>query len=39
MCYGDIDWGRDNYYREWLEEGERRAADERAKEEQREQER
>jgi len=22
MCYGDIDYGRDGYYRRWLEEGE-----------------
>ena len=23
MCYGDIDHGRDGYYREWAEEQER----------------
>jgi hypothetical protein len=20
MCYGDIDYGRDNYYRDWIEQ-------------------
>jgi len=20
MCYGDIDYGKDNYYREWIED-------------------
>ena len=24
MCYGDIDYGRDGYYREWAEAEERR---------------
>jgi len=23
MCYGDIDYGRDGYYRQWAEERER----------------
>ncbi len=23
MCYGDIDYGRDGYYRQWAEEQER----------------
>ena len=36
MCYGDVEYGRDGYYRRWLEEGERRAAEERAEEESRE---
>ena len=25
MCYGDIDYGRDGYYRAWVEEQERLA--------------
>lgn len=32
MCYGDVDHGRDGYYRDWLErqsEEERRVEDER----------
>ena len=24
MCYGDIDYGSDGYYREWVEKEERR---------------
>lgn len=24
MCYGDIDYGRDGYYREWAEQQEQR---------------
>jgi len=24
MCYGDIDWGTDGYYREWAEQQSRR---------------
>ena len=27
MCYGDIDHGRDGYYREWAEEQMRQDAD------------
>ena len=23
MCFGDIEWGNDNYYREWAEREER----------------
>lgn len=30
MCYGDIDHGRDGYYRAWAEEQERRAAEDAA---------
>ena len=25
MCYGDIDHGKDGYYRQWAEEQDRRA--------------
>ena len=28
MCYGDIDHGKDGYYRQWLEDEERRAEEE-----------
>jgi hypothetical protein len=28
MCYGDIDYGSDGYYREWLEKQERRQQEE-----------
>ena len=27
MCYGDIDYGSDGYYRQWAEEQERKAAE------------
>jgi hypothetical protein len=37
MCYGDVDHGRDGYYRDWLESGQRQE-DERQQEEQRQQE-
>lgn len=30
MCYGDIDHGRDGYYRAWAEEQDRRAAEDAA---------
>lgn len=33
MCYGDIDYGRDGYYRQQMEEAARRAAEERQEEE------
>ena len=33
LCYGDIDHGRDGYYRAWAEEQDRQAA-ERASQEQ-----
>ena len=28
MCYGDIDYGHDGYYREWADDQERRREDE-----------
>jgi hypothetical protein len=28
MCYGDIDYGRDGYYRQWVEEQMRKADEE-----------
>jgi len=28
MCYGDIDYGRDGYYRQWVEEQERKRMEE-----------
>jgi len=31
MCYGDIDHGRDGYYREWAEREEREREDESAR--------
>jgi len=33
MCYGDPEYGRDGYYRQWLEEDARRHALERQQEE------
>ncbi len=33
MCYGDIDYGQDGYYRQWAEEQERIAEEERRVEE------
>ena len=32
MCYGDVDYGRDGYYRQWLEEQEQRREAEREEE-------
>ena len=32
MCYGDIDHGRDGYYREWMEAQERQAEQEQPRE-------
>ena len=32
MCYGDIDHGRDGYYREWAEEQERQEAERKEQE-------
>ncbi len=29
MCYGDVDHGRDGYYRAWLEQDDRRDDDRR----------
>ena len=29
MCYGDIDYGSDGYYRQWAEEEMRREEDQR----------
>ena len=37
MCYGDIDHGRDGYYREWAEREEERADRERQEEQRQEQ--
>ena len=34
MCYGDIAYGNDGYYRQWAEELERRAEEQRQAEEQ-----
>lgn len=33
MCYGDIDYGRDGYYRQWAEEEYRREDDRRQEDE------
>jgi hypothetical protein len=30
MCYGDPEYGRDGYYRQWLEEQERQHMEEQA---------
>ena len=37
MCYGDIDHGRDGYYRQWLEEQELQRQKEQEQEQEQEQ--
>lgn len=32
MCYGDIDWGTDGYYLQWLEEADQREHERREQE-------
>lgn len=34
MCYGDMDYGKDGYYRQWAEEQERLAEEKRQEEQQ-----
>ena len=34
MCYGDIDYGRDGYYRQQMEEAARRSAERAAEDDQ-----
>lgn len=34
MCYGDIDHGKDGYYREWLEQADRQEQDRQQEQEQ-----
>ena len=35
MCYGDIDHGKDGYYREWLEQADRQEQERQQEEQER----